>query len=56
MSEQKRKPRKGTVKVDIRLPTELIAFYEGVAEYTGLTLNDVLNVVLAIDVLKRPQR
>lgn len=49
-----RRKKRITVGVDIKLPYETLAFYEGVAARTGLTLSEVINVVLAIQLNRHP--
>lgn len=47
----KSKPK--TEKVEVRLPIPVIAFYEGVAAYSGVSIGQAIAVVLAIEMLKK---
>jgi hypothetical protein len=49
MTIRKKQP---TTKVDLGLPIPMISFYEGVAAYAGVSLEDVLKVLLAMGMLK----
>jgi hypothetical protein len=54
MARKKKAPK--AEPVEVRLPIPVLAFYEGVAAYAGLTVGQVLNVVLAIEMVKQGSR
>jgi hypothetical protein len=41
-----------TETIEVRLPVPVVAFYEGVAAYAGVSVAEVINVVLAIEMCK----
>jgi hypothetical protein len=47
------KKKQKTEKIELRLPITLLAFYEGVAAYSGVSIEVVINVLLAIHMLQR---
>lgn len=51
MAKRKKAPKSEAISV--RLPVPVIAFYEGVAAYAGVTVDEALRVVLAIEMCKR---
>lgn len=48
---RKKKPK--CEAVDIRLPIPVLAFYEGLAAYAGVTTDEAIRVVLALAMMKR---
>jgi hypothetical protein len=52
MNMAKRKKPKSE-SVDVRLPIPVLAFYEGLAAYAGVTTDEAIRVVLALAMLKR---
>ena len=48
-----KRKKAATVDVELRMPVPVLAFYEGVAAYTGLTVSDVINVALVLEMCKR---
>lgn len=45
--------KKSRVEVKIRVEGTTLAFYEGVAAYAGVTVDDAINVILAVSMLTR---
>jgi hypothetical protein len=50
MATRSKKPKRELV--EIRIPIPVLAFYEGVAEYAGVSIDDVINTILAIELVK----
>lgn len=51
---ERKKPK--SVSVDVRLPIPVLAFYEGVAAYAGMSVEETLRVALAMEMCKRGAR
>jgi hypothetical protein len=49
MAKRKKKARS---KIVVTMPVPMLAFYEGVAAYAGVSLDDCFNIVLALGMLR----
>jgi hypothetical protein len=47
------KKKQSGVDVQLLLPVDVIAFYEGVAAYSRVSIGDVINIVLVMQMLKQ---
>lgn len=45
--------KKKRIRVALTLPIPVLAYFEGVAEYSGVKLEDVINVVLVMEMLRK---
>lgn len=53
---KKKRSKASMIDCAVRLPIEVIARFEHVAAMSGLTVNDVINVVLCMHVLSQRGR
>jgi len=49
MKKKRRRPRK---KIELMMPIDVISFIEDISEITGVSWDDTINVILALEIQK----